>query len=122
MRYGGAGGFSALRVAAREPAAQGRGVILVLTARLKPCPDTCMVGGCGMAVQAYMRAGGIAFLPTFAAELVPGLDLFLTWTAAVFFATRQLGNASEPEIIEQNRKRTPEPEILDPGPAPARRV
>ncbi len=29
-----------------------------------------------------------AFLPSFAAELVPGLDLVPTWTAAVFFATR----------------------------------
>jgi hypothetical protein len=64
-----------------------------------------------------------AFLPTFAAELVPGLDLFPTWTAAVFFATRQLGNASEPETLDRDRKRaTSEPEILDPGPAPARRV
>ncbi|MGZ7074066.1 MAG: hypothetical protein ACXVKL_16620, partial [Candidatus Angelobacter sp.] len=54
-----------------------------------------------------------AFLPTFAAELVPGLDLFPTWTAAVFFATRKLAAESEPEIIEQNRKRTTEPEILD---------
>jgi len=49
-----------------------------------------------------------AFLPTFAAELVPGLDLFPTWTAAVFFATRQ-------------QIRPTEPEILPPGPAPARR-
>jgi hypothetical protein len=63
-----------------------------------------------------------AFLPTFAAELVPGLDLFPTWTAAVFFATRQLNSAPEQEVIEQNRKRTTEPEILEPGPAPARRV
>lgn len=63
-----------------------------------------------------------AFLPTFAAELVPGLDLFPTWTAAVFFATRQLNSAPEPEVIEQNRTRTTEPEILDPGPAPARRM
>ena len=30
-----------------------------------------------------------AFLPSFAAELVPGLDLVPTWTAAVFFATRK---------------------------------
>jgi hypothetical protein len=30
-----------------------------------------------------------AFLPTFAAELMPGFDLFPTWTAAVFFVTRQ---------------------------------
>jgi len=48
------------------------------------------------------------FLPTLAAELVPGLDLFPTWTAAVFFVTRQ-------------QVRTGEPEILPPGPAPARR-
>jgi hypothetical protein len=29
-----------------------------------------------------------AFLPSFVAELVPGLDLFPSWTAAVWFATR----------------------------------
>ena len=60
-----------------------------------------------------------AFLPTFAAELVPGLDLFPTWTAAVFFATRKLAAESE---AEPNRVRTTEPEILEPGPAPARRM
>jgi hypothetical protein len=63
-----------------------------------------------------------AFLPTFAAELVPGLDLFPTWTAAVFFATRRLNSAPEPEIIDRERPCSTEPEILDPGPAPARRV
>ena len=40
-----------------------------------------------------------AFLPTFAAELVPGLDLFPTWTAAVFFATRHLNSAPEQDAI-----------------------
>lgn len=35
-----------------------------------------------------------AFLPSFAAELVPGLDLVPTWTAAVFFVTRQGGRVS----------------------------
>jgi hypothetical protein len=49
-----------------------------------------------------------AFLPTLAAELVPGLDLFPTWTAAVLFVTRQQVHSGEPEI-------------LPPGPAPARR-
>src|SRR2546429_7044171 len=49
-----------------------------------------------------------AFLPTLLAELIPGLDLFPTWTAAVFYVTRQ-------------RVRSEEPEILPPGPAPARR-
>jgi len=63
-----------------------------------------------------------AFLPSFAAELVPGLDLFPTWTAAVFFATRQLNSAPEPEMIDRDRPRSTEPEILDPGPAPARRM
>lgn len=29
-----------------------------------------------------------SFLPSFLAELVPGLDLVPTWTASVFFATR----------------------------------
>jgi hypothetical protein len=30
-----------------------------------------------------------AFLPSFVAELVPGLDLIPTWTLAVWFATRK---------------------------------
>ena len=34
-----------------------------------------------------------AFLPTFVAELIPGLGLFPTWTAAVWFATRHSGAA-----------------------------
>jgi hypothetical protein len=57
-----------------------------------------------------------AFLPTLAAELVPGLDLFPTWTAAVFFVTR---SQAQKEI--RGETRSTEPEILDPGPAPARR-
>ena len=49
-----------------------------------------------------------AFLPTLAAELIPGADLFPTWTAAVWYVTRQ-------------RIHPEEPEILPPGPAPERR-
>jgi hypothetical protein len=30
-----------------------------------------------------------AFLPTLFAELIPGLDLFPMWTAAIFYVTRQ---------------------------------
>jgi hypothetical protein len=52
-----------------------------------------------------------AFLPTLAAELIPGMDLFPTWTAAVFFVTRQRVRSVQPE----------EPEILPPGVAPAAR-
>lgn len=50
-----------------------------------------------------------AFLPTLAAELIPGADLFPTWTAAVWFVTRQ-------------QVRSAEPEILPPGSAPEPRV
>lgn len=49
-----------------------------------------------------------AFLPSLAAELIPGADLFPTWTAAVWFVTR-------------DRVKAGEPEILPPGPAPAPR-
>jgi hypothetical protein len=52
-----------------------------------------------------------AFLPTLAAELIPGMDLFPTWTAAVFFVTRQRVRSAQME----------EPEILPPGVAPAAR-
>ncbi|MGD0792296.1 MAG: hypothetical protein ABR920_11055 [Terriglobales bacterium] len=50
-----------------------------------------------------------AFLPTAAAKLIPGADLFPTWTAAVWFVTRQQVNASS------NSK---DVEILPPGSAP----
>jgi hypothetical protein len=49
-----------------------------------------------------------ALLPAIVAELVPGFDLVPTWTAAVFYVTRHDAHSSEPEI-------------LPPGPAPARR-
>jgi len=44
-----------------------------------------------------------AFLPTFLVELAPGLDLFPTWTAAVFSVTRQRTRSHEPEIIPPER-------------------
>jgi hypothetical protein len=46
-----------------------------------------------------------AFLPTFAAELVPGFDLFPTWTAAVFFVTRQRARPAV-EILPPDRVST----------------
>ena len=61
-----------------------------------------------------------AFLPTLAAELVPGADLFPTWTAAVWFVTRQQVKANDnpdPSPISNPK----DPEILPPGPAPAPR-
>lgn len=41
-----------------------------------------------------------AFLPSFLAELVPGLDLVPTWTAAVFFVTRGQGKPATPPAID----------------------
>lgn len=49
-----------------------------------------------------------AFLPSLAAELIPGVDLFPTWTAAVWYVTRQKIHPGEQEV-------------LPPGPAPERR-
>lgn len=41
-----------------------------------------------------------AFLPSFAAEMLPGFDLFPTWTAAVFYVTGKVArHPSEPEIL-----------------------
>ena len=42
-----------------------------------------------------------AFLPSLFAELLPGFDLFPTWTAAVFFVTRQQVRAQEPEVLDR---------------------
>jgi hypothetical protein len=41
-----------------------------------------------------------AFLPTLLAELVPGLDLFPTWTAAVFYVTVRQSRSEQPEVRE----------------------
>jgi hypothetical protein len=67
-----------------------------------------------------------AFFPTLAAELIPGADLFPTWTAAVWFVTRQQrSEQSNADVNEDFREpveaRSSEPEILPPGPAPAPR-
>ncbi len=59
-----------------------------------------------------------AFLPSLLAELVPGLDLFPTWTAAVWYVTR---NSFAESAERSAAQRSSEPEILPPGPAPARR-
>ena len=50
-----------------------------------------------------------AFVPSFVAKLVPGLDLFPTWTAAVFFVTSQRTS------VEAESER---PVIVFPGPGP----
>ncbi|MGA8150000.1 MAG: hypothetical protein WB952_03560 [Terriglobales bacterium] len=59
-----------------------------------------------------------AFLPTLVAELVPGLDLFPTWTAAVWYVTR-----NSAALADQEREPSiqPQVEILPPDPAPTRR-
>ncbi|MGH9565927.1 MAG: hypothetical protein ACRD4I_08095 [Candidatus Angelobacter sp.] len=51
-----------------------------------------------------------AFLPSLISEAVPGLDMFPTWTAAVFYVTHRISS-------QEN-----DPEILPPGPAPAPRA
>jgi hypothetical protein len=53
-----------------------------------------------------------AFLPTLAAELLPGFDLFPTWTAAVWYVSRQL-SVETGETTDLGRK-VGEVEILPP--------
>jgi len=57
-----------------------------------------------------------SFLPTFAAELIPGLDLVPTWTAAVFLVTRQRAAVVEPKAPGVPHTPPGEPEILPPNP------
>jgi len=63
-----------------------------------------------------------AFLPTAAAKLIPGADLFPTWTTAVWFVTRQQVSAGSNDDFtpnsEANSKPSGEVEILPPCPAP----
>ena len=56
-----------------------------------------------------------AFLPTAAAKLIPGADLFPTWTTAVWFVTRHRVTA---DSSSSSNPSSSEPEILPPGPAP----
>lgn len=58
-----------------------------------------------------------AFLPTLVAELVPGLDLFPTWSAAVWYVARN------PAAVADNPSpppASPRMEILPPDPTPTR--
>ena len=58
------------------------------------------------------------FLPSLAAEMIPGVDLVPTWTAAVYYATRgeiESGETPRPQV-------TPgEAEIIPPEPSASRR-
>ncbi len=53
-----------------------------------------------------------AFVPTLAAELVPGADLFPTWTAAVWYVSRQLTSehvhASQDGVVVEGEILPPE--------------
>ncbi len=63
-----------------------------------------------------------AFLPTFAAELVPFVDLVPTWTAAVFLATRGRAVSTTPPgvVVEAEARPVEEPKALPGAPQPPR--
>lgn len=46
------------------------------------------------AAMTYLVGWHWAFLPSFVAEVVPGLDLVPTWTAAAFYVTRGRGGVA----------------------------
>jgi len=58
------------------------------------------------------------FLPSMAAELIPGVDLVPTWTAAVYYATR---GAIESGETPQQQVTPGEVEIIPPEPSATRR-
>ena len=59
---------------------------VAFTGALSPIVDVIDVAVAALMV--WLVGWHVAFLPTFLAELVPVLDLFPTWTAAVLFVTR----------------------------------
>jgi hypothetical protein len=63
---------------------------------LSPLMDALDVA---MAISMILLLGWhVAFLPTAIAELVPALNLFPTWTAAVFFVTRRRAGRGKGEV------------------------
>ena len=59
-----------------------------------------------------------AFLPTFAVEMVPFVDLVPTWTLAVAIATRGRMAPAVPAVTVEPPPAPPRPPTLPPGQAP----
>ena len=55
-----------------------------------------------------------AFLPTLLAELIPGLDLFPTWTAAVAYVTWQRAKSPKEDVRDIEARDVPEERIVRP--------
>src|SRR5262245_35372217 len=59
-------------------------------------PLTLIVDIVAALVLVWLLGWHLAFLPSFIAEVIPGLDLIPTWTAAVWIATRGRKSAGDP--------------------------
>ncbi|HVP38844.1 MAG TPA: hypothetical protein VMS93_06620 [Candidatus Saccharimonadales bacterium] len=77
----------ALAVAIVSDALQIVFLPLLVEGALSPAQDVLDVAV--GAIMVALMGWNVAFLPAFVAELVPVLDLFPTWTAAVLFAAAQ---------------------------------
>ena len=83
---------------------------LFVAGGLSPLSDVLDIG---MALVMTLRLGWHwAFVPTMVSELIPILDLFPTWTVAVFYVTRGGARDPEPEPARSPRLKdiTPRPE------------
>jgi hypothetical protein len=89
---------------------------LFVDGAISPLDDALDIAVCIVLVR--LLGWHWAFLPSLIAELVPGLDLFPTWTAAVWFVTR---NSPLAEETKPQSEHLGQPEVLPPGPAPAPR-
>lgn len=62
---------------------------LLAPGAISPAADAVDFGVAALLVA--LLGWHVAFLPSFLIELIPMVDLFPTWTAAVFFVTRKRG-------------------------------
>jgi hypothetical protein len=105
-------------VALAADAAQIVAMPLFVEGGLSPADDLLDIAVAAILVR--LLGWHWAFLPSLVAELLPGFDLFPTWTTAVWFVTRQLTAQAEEPRTEPTF--IGEPEILPPDAATRHRT
>jgi hypothetical protein len=105
-------------VALAADAAQIVAMPLFVEGGLSPADDLLDIAVAAILVR--LLGWHWAFLPSLVAELLPGFDLFPTWTTAVWFVTRQLTAQAEEPRTEPAL--IGEPEILPPDAATRHRT
>lgn len=58
------------------------------------------------------------FLPSLVFEVIPGIDLFPTWTGCVAYVVWRRGKQKSDTVVEVQAEIVPEPRLLSPPPIP----